>query len=57
MSRRGLFDAENPFNRGPLEPRELLKRKKELNAVDEHPEPVLGNVGDLSGRSGGSRHP
>jgi hypothetical protein len=23
MSRRGLFDAENRFNRGPLEPREL----------------------------------
>jgi hypothetical protein len=42
MSRRQLFDPEDLFNRGLLEPRELLKRKKELTAIDEHPESVLG---------------
>lgn len=41
---------------GLLEPGELLERQEQFAAVDEHPEAVLGDVGDLSGRSGCSRH-
>ena len=57
MSGCGALEPQNRFNGGLFEPRELFEGKEELATVDEHPEAMLGNVGDFSGRNGGARHP
>ena len=50
MSWGGALEPQNRFNGGLLEPGEVCEGKEELAIVNEHPEAVLGNVGDFQRR-------
>jgi hypothetical protein len=45
------FDMENFLYWCFLKPWKMLKRQKHLLGIDQHPDPVTGNVGNLSGEN------
>ena len=47
----GPLEPQDRLDGGRPEPRKLLERKIELPPIQQHPESMLGDVGDLSARS------